>query len=137
MGVDTLMIAGAVPVLPPARPTQPNITNQTSPHYAEALEREVLRRYGVKPDQANTYAPEVTVFFAFLAELKPNRFAERMLSIDQQFVVKALASDHIAWSRQILHKHRWVDRAFIFTGITLGFFICVAVSYMIRVGLAE
>jgi hypothetical protein len=37
MGFDTHMIAGAVPALRPARPTQPNITNRSNPHYDETL----------------------------------------------------------------------------------------------------
>jgi hypothetical protein len=36
MGLDTHTIAGALPVLCPARPTHPTITNQTSPHFAGA-----------------------------------------------------------------------------------------------------
>jgi hypothetical protein len=38
MGFDTHMIAGAVPALRPARPTQPNITNRSNPHYDETLD---------------------------------------------------------------------------------------------------
>jgi hypothetical protein len=37
MGFDTHMIAGAVPALRPARPTQPNITNRSNPHYDETM----------------------------------------------------------------------------------------------------
>jgi sodium/hydrogen antiporter len=37
MGFDTHMIAGAVPALRPAQPTQPNITNRSNPHYDETL----------------------------------------------------------------------------------------------------
>ena len=37
MGLDTHMLAGAVPVLHPPRPTHPTITNQTNQHFAEAL----------------------------------------------------------------------------------------------------
>jgi hypothetical protein len=37
MGFDTQMIAGAVPALGPARPTQSNITNRSNPHYDETL----------------------------------------------------------------------------------------------------
>jgi len=39
MGFDTHMIAGAVPALRPAQPTQPNITNRSNPHYDETLTR--------------------------------------------------------------------------------------------------
>jgi hypothetical protein len=44
MGFDTHMIAGAVPALRPARPTQPNITNRSNPHYDETLARPEMRR---------------------------------------------------------------------------------------------
>jgi hypothetical protein len=37
MGSDTHMIAGSRARSTSTRPTQPTITNQTSPHYAETL----------------------------------------------------------------------------------------------------
>jgi hypothetical protein len=45
MGLDTHMIAGAVPAFC-TRPTHPTITNYSTPHYAEALTsiRDQLRR---------------------------------------------------------------------------------------------
>jgi len=54
MGFDTHMIAGAVPALRPARPTQPNITNRSNPHYDETLGCDHLRT----PD---TTKPETTL----------------------------------------------------------------------------
>jgi hypothetical protein len=98
--------------------------------------RKDLRDYRVDPDLADTYKPEVTVFFSHLAQLQPKHFVEQMRAIGPQFVVQALASDHIGWSKYILTKHRLVNGAFILTGIALGFFLCVGVSYLIRVGLA-
>jgi hypothetical protein len=44
--------------------------------------REVLYRYGVDPDRADTYVPEVAIFFADLAELRPDLYAEQMLLIN-------------------------------------------------------
>ena len=98
--------------------------------------REVFDRYRVDPDKADTYVPEVTFFFADLAELRPDLYVERMLLINQLFVVRALASSHVEWSKAIRRKHRWVNRAFVLTGVALGFFICVGVSYLVRVRLA-
>jgi hypothetical protein len=98
--------------------------------------REKLTGYHVDRKQADTYKPEVTAFFAFLAELLPDQFAERMLTIDLQFVVRALAIDHIEWSKYIRSKHLFVNWAFVLTGVTLWFFMCVGVSYLIRVSLA-
>jgi hypothetical protein len=97
--------------------------------------REVLYRYGVDPDRADTYVPEVAIFFADLAELRPDLYAERMLLINHQFVVRALASMNVEWSKAIRRKHRWVNRAFVLTGVALGFFICMSVSYLVRVSL--
>jgi len=37
MGLDTHMIAGRRACSRPARPTQPNITNRSNPHYDETL----------------------------------------------------------------------------------------------------
>jgi hypothetical protein len=38
MGLDIHMIAGSRACSTSTRPTHPNITNQTSPHFAEALQ---------------------------------------------------------------------------------------------------
>lgn len=100
-----------------------------------ARARRKLARHGVDKHRADTYAPEVTVFFTHLAELQPDRFAERMRTIDQPFVIQALASDHVEWSVFIGRKHRWVNRAFILTGVTLALFLGVGVSYLVRVTL--
>jgi hypothetical protein len=58
-----------------------------------------------------------------------------MLLINHQFVVRALASMNVEWSKAIRRKHRWVNRAFVLTGVALGFFICMSVSYLVRVSL--
>ena len=92
--------------------------------------------YAVDPDRGDTYRPEITVFFANLARLRPEHFVEQMRAIGPQFVVQALATDHIDWSRKILDKHRLVNAAFSLTGVALGFFLCVGVSYLIRMALA-
>jgi hypothetical protein len=92
--------------------------------------------YDVDPERGDTYSPEVSVFFAYLAELRPEHFVKQMRAIGPQFVVQALATDHVLWSRYILAKHRWVNLAFSLTGVALGFFLCVGVSYLIRVSLS-
>jgi hypothetical protein len=95
-----------------------------------------LSDYAVDPDKADTYAPELTVFFHFLSALKATPFTERLRTADQDFIVQALASDIIDFAPYIVAKHRWVNRAFILTGMTLGFFLCTGISYLIRVHLA-
>jgi hypothetical protein len=98
--------------------------------------RKALVDHMVDPSRGDTYMPEVALAFAHLAELKPELFAKQMRGIGPQFVVQALATDHIAWSRNIRTKHRLVNWAFILTGFALGFFLCTWVSYLIRVALA-
>lgn len=107
---------------------------------SRGLGRKKLQRllgdYGVDPDKADTYAPEMTVFFYFLSALKAAPFTERLLTADQDFVVRALSGDIIGFAPYVVAKHRWVNLAFIMTGMTLGFFLCAGVSYVIRVRLA-
>jgi hypothetical protein len=92
---------------------------------------------GVDPAKASTYVPEVTTFFVYLAALQVKPFAERMRTIDSKFVFEALASTPVYFSRFVVRKHRWVDRAFILTGVTLGFFLCLGMSYLVRVVVAS
>jgi len=96
----------------------------------------LLGNFAVDPDKADTYAPEMTRFFYFLSALKAAPFIERLRAADQDFIVRALASDIIDFAPYVVAKHRWVNRAFIMTGMTLGFFLCAGVSYVIRVHLA-
>jgi hypothetical protein len=52
MGFDTHMIAGSRACSTSTRPTHPTITNETSPHYAEALQVHGLEHYrGTGTDQ--------------------------------------------------------------------------------------
>lgn len=92
-----------------------------------------LQRHNVNPNDAGTYSPDIAMFFVYLDRLQVGPFAERMLTVNTEFIVRALASDVIGASGPIVAKHRWVNRAFIFTGMTLAFFLCVGVSYVLRV----
>jgi hypothetical protein len=95
--------------------------------------REEFADYRVDPSDAKTYVPEVTGFFLQLASLQPKPFTERMRTVDPSFVLQALSSNRIRFATNILHKHRWVNGAFICTGVGLGFLLCLGVSYLIRV----
>jgi hypothetical protein len=94
---------------------------------------EALARWQVDPSDAATYVPEATAFFLYLAALQPAPFAERMRSVDPAFVLRALSSNPVLFARNVVRKHRWVNRAFVCTGVGLGFFLCLGVSYLARV----
>jgi hypothetical protein len=97
---------------------------------------EEFARYEVDPSEAATYAPEVTAFFLYLAALESAAFTERMRTVDPPFVLRALSSNPVRFARNIVRKHRWVNRAFVLTGVGLGFFLCLGVSYLVRVVIA-
>jgi hypothetical protein len=97
---------------------------------------EAFGRYRVDPTQAATYAPEVTAFFLYLAALQPEPFTQRMWTVDPPFVLRALASDRVRSAGNVLHKHQWVNAAFVCTGVGLGCVLGLGVSYLTRVVLA-
>lgn len=96
----------------------------------------MLGRYRVDPERDETYAPELTAFFYFLSALKPHRLSDgcswRTRTSSCEPSQATLSS-----SRYILIKHRWVNRAFILTGLTLGFFLCTGLDYLLRVHLTQ
>jgi len=94
--------------------------------------RALLEHHRLDPDRSETYAPELTSFFYPLSALKATHLAQRRLTADHDFIVRALASEIVGFSPHILAKHRWINRAFILTGLTLGFFLCTGVSYLLR-----
>lgn len=95
--------------------------------------RDVLEHHHVDPGKAHTYPPEVTMFFYYLGSLPAGQYAERMLTAGPEFIIRALANDIISSSGPIIAKHRWINRAFTLTGITLGFFLFTGVSYVLRI----
>jgi hypothetical protein len=95
--------------------------------------RNLLHQHHVKLDEADTYVPELTAFFFYLAALQPDQLSERMLTVDMDFVLRAHATDIVPFSQFIVAKHRWVNFAFMLTGTTLGLFLATGISYVLRV----
>jgi hypothetical protein len=94
--------------------------------------RQRFKDLAVQADDATTYPAEIMVFFHYLSAMQPAQYAERILAASPDFLTRALASEIIEFAPNIVAKHRWVNRAFIFTGLTLAFFLCTGVSYLIR-----
>lgn len=108
---------------------------------SRGLSRAGLRRrladLAVTPDSAATYPPELAVFFHDLSALRPDQFADRIMTCRQDFITTALATDIIEFAPYVVAKHRWVNRAFILTGLTLAFFLGTGLSYLIRLHLTS
>src|SRR5262245_39570450 len=89
--------------------------------------RRQLDLHHVDPGRASTYPPELAAFFYYLSALHPGQFAQRVMTADPDFFIQALASDIVEFAPYILAKHRWVNRAFALTGLTLGFFLSTGI----------
>jgi hypothetical protein len=94
--------------------------------------RQRLNDLAVQPGKAATYPAEIAVFFHYLSALQPDQYADRIMSASPSYLTRALASEVIEFAPHIVAKHRWVNRAFILTGLTLTFFLGTGVSYLIR-----
>jgi hypothetical protein len=98
--------------------------------------RKKLQRYRIDSSNPGSHPPEVAAFFYDLTALEPRAYASQIMTADQNYLLTALASDAVNFAPYVLAKHRWVNRAFIFTGLTLGFFLATGASYLIRIHLA-
>ncbi|CAA9474897.1 MAG: hypothetical protein AVDCRST_MAG65-1051 [uncultured Solirubrobacteraceae bacterium] len=96
-----------------------------------ALEHD-FRSRGVNPSDEATYAPAVMWFFQHVADLEPDAFARAMLRPDRDLAVRSLAASAVPLARNVVRKHRWVNRGFFFAGAVLLFFLGAAVSYVLR-----
>jgi hypothetical protein len=87
---------------------------------------------GVKPSDETTYSPAVTWFFQDLANLQPEVLARAMRRVDADVAIATLAENVVPLARNVVRKHRWVNRGFFFFGLVLLFFLGAAVSDVSR-----
>ncbi len=96
------------------------------------LDRDFKAR-GVDKSRDATYGPAVTWFFQHLANLEPEVFARALGHADADFAVRTLAENAVPLARNVVRKHRWINRGFGFFGAVLVFFLSAAVSYVWRI----
>lgn len=92
----------------------------------------ILRQAREEVKTAQTYSPNVMLFFQSISWLDHNKFQEQLKTVDQKFEVEALASQIYHLSKRVNTKHKAVNYGFIFTGATLVFFLAAGVSYVAR-----
>lgn len=102
--------------------------------YREAELDEMLEKGDVETADDKTYKAEFTTFFQFLSRLDAAKLSKTMLAADADFEIEALAYQTRKLSKNVIKKHKWVNRGFTLAGISLILFLGVAVSYLIRVG---
>ena len=64
-------------------------------------------------------------YFGYLAQLNQDRVANQLMKVDGSFADEALAHEAAKFSRNVYRKHIWVDRAFLFAGLSL---ICLLIA---------
>jgi hypothetical protein len=81
--------------------------------------------------------PETMWFFGMIAQLNDRRrFQSRFHEFTGEDELRALSSQIFIVSKNVLRKHRWVNRGFLFIALTLLAFLASGVSYVARVKLA-
>lgn len=71
-------------------------------------------------------------WFGGLARMDPARAGDMLLAADRRFECEALASQLPVLSRNVLAKHRWVNRGWGLTALALASLVGSAASYLIR-----
>ena len=85
----------------------------------------------------NRQWPETMWFFGMIAQLKDRkRFQARLHEFTEEDELQALSSQIFIVSKNVLKKHKWVNRGFLFITLTLLAFLASSVSYVARVKLA-
>lgn len=83
--------------------------------------------------EAESYCPDVMLFFQIIAELDPGQFTKKLNMLDLPFITETFGFQIHHLSGNVCEKHRWVNSGFIFAGFTLILFLSGGVSYMLRV----
>ena len=86
-----------------------------------------------KRDKTEPIPARLSWFFGYLAQLDQERVARQLQNVDEPFAAEALAHEVAKFSRNVLQKHIWADRAFFFASSSLIFLLLATVSYWWRI----
>jgi hypothetical protein len=67
-----------------------------------------------------------------IALLEPHYIADVLKTADEDFERDALISEIILLSRNVLGKHRWVNRGWLFSALSLVSLLMTGASYVLR-----
>lgn len=98
-------------------------------HTVRGETEEMLKEEIGKSDTTDPIPARLCWFFGYLAQLDQERVANQLKQVDDSFAEEALAQEAAKFSHNVLMKHRWVDRAFLFAGSSLIFLLLAAASY--------
>jgi hypothetical protein len=86
-----------------------------------------------KRDPAEPIPARLSWFFGYLAQFDQERVARQLQNVDDSFAAEALAHEAAKFSRNVLQKHSWADRAFLFASSSLILLLLATASYWWRV----
>lgn len=79
----------------------------------------LVREFGVDPLDLKTYTPAVSWWFGMIATLHPPHMVMYLQQADDAFEAEALANQIVILSKNVLNKHRWVNRGWVASGVAL------------------
>jgi pycsar effector protein len=94
--------------------------------------RHLYRELRLDPADAATYKPEALWFFQHIEGLDRRHFESAIAAVDEHDEIRILASQVHVLSGNVRKKHAWVNRAFLFAGLTLVLLLVTAADYVIR-----
>lgn len=92
----------------------------------------MLKKETGKGDRTAPIPPRLMWFFGHLAQLDQERVARQLQDVDDSFAAEALAHETAKFSRKVLQKHKWADRAFLLGSSSLIFVLFATGSYWWR-----
>jgi hypothetical protein len=93
-----------------------------------------LREYDVDREDGTTYVPAISHWFGTIAKLNHQKAVNYLKTAPRtsEFEIAALASAIVALSRNVFTKHRWANRAWLLTSVSLIALFAMSASYLVR-----
>lgn len=93
-----------------------------------------LRRNNVDRENEVTYVPAIAYWFETIAKLNRQKAINYLMTAPRksEFEIEALANEVVAFSHNVLDKHRWANRAWLLTSVSLIALFAMGASYLLR-----
>jgi hypothetical protein len=89
----------------------------------------VLMREKKSIGEAGKYSPSVMLFFMTISWLDHDKFQSELAQVNEEFEIKALASQSYLLSKRVYVKHVLINSGFVLSGASLIFFLASGISY--------
>ena len=90
----------------------------------------VLVEEKMRLKEAEKYSPNLMLFFKTISWLDHDKFQSQLADVDEEFEIKALASQSYLLAKRVNKKHLLVNLGFVLAGASLIFFLAGGMSYL-------